>query len=163
PIGDVFRGMLPLAAEIKKAKVYWITETGHEALHDSATVGSSRRSRQEIDAQMLEYAVLNYLAMSEQALEGTIRSATGANRRVLESLLRKKWIAREDATTTRDARRTVQIAVLKEASGKLNENQQTIVEFLQQENGRAAMEQVRNLPVPRSTLQTLVKRGLVDL
>jgi primosomal protein N' (replication factor Y) len=163
PIGDVFRAMLPLAAEIKKARVYWITETGHQTLHDSATAGSSRRSRQEIDAQMLEYAVLNYLAMSEQALEGTIRSATGANRYVLDNLVRKKWIAREDATTARDARRTVQIAVLKETSGKLNENQQKIIAFLQQENGRAAVEQLRNLPVPRSTLQTLVKRGIVEL
>ncbi len=163
PIGDVFRTMLPLAAEIKKARIYSITETGHEALHVSATAGSSRRSRQEIDAQMLEYAVLNYLAMSEQALEGTIRSATGANRHILDNLVRKKWIAREDATTARDARRTIQIAVLKETSGKLNENQQKIVAFLQQENGRAVVERIRDLPVPRSTLQTLVKRGLVEL
>ena len=44
PIGEVFRTMLPLGAEIKKAKIYWITETGHEALHASATGGSSRRS-----------------------------------------------------------------------------------------------------------------------
>src|SRR5690242_429391 len=33
PIGEVFRTMLPLSAEIKKAKVYRITEMGHEALH----------------------------------------------------------------------------------------------------------------------------------
>ena len=74
PIGDVFRGMLPLAAEIKKAKLYRITEVGYEALHASATAGSSRRSKQDIDTQMIEYAVLDYLSMSqsEAALEGTI-------------------------------------------------------------------------------------------
>src|SRR5437660_707948 len=83
PVGEVFRTMLPLAAEIKKAKIYRITEAGRDALHASATTGSSRRSRQDIDAQMLEYAVLDYLAMSDDALEGTIRSATGANRQVL--------------------------------------------------------------------------------
>src|SRR6267154_4736731 len=120
PIGDVFRTLLPLAAEIKKARVYQITETGHEALHASATVGSSRRSHQEIEAQMLEYEVLKYLAMSDEVLEGTIRSATGANRQVLENLVRKKWLARRDASTTRDARRTVEIAVLKEAGGESN-------------------------------------------
>src|SRR5215467_12415508 len=43
PLGEVFRTMLPLAAEIKKVKVYSITEDGHEALHASATIGSSRR------------------------------------------------------------------------------------------------------------------------
>jgi primosomal protein N' (replication factor Y) len=163
PIGEVFRTMLPLAAEIKKAKVYQITETGHEALHASATAGSSRRSRQEIDAQMLEYAVLDYLANSGQVLAGTIRSATGANRQVLDNLVRKKWIAREDATTSRDARRTIQIAVLKEASGKLNDNQQRIIAYLQQEDGRAMVEQIHTLPVPRTTLQTLVRRGIVEL
>jgi primosomal protein N' (replication factor Y) len=165
PIGDVFRTMLPLAAEIKKARRYRITEAGHEALHASATVGSSRRSKQDIDTQMAEYAVLDYLSMSqsEAALEGTIRSATGANRQVLELLLRKKWIAREDVSSARDARRTVQIAVLREVSGKLNENQQKIVAYLAEHEGRALVEQIRLLDVPRTTLQTLVKRGIVEL
>ncbi|HEV7551467.1 MAG TPA: primosomal protein N' [Candidatus Angelobacter sp.] len=165
PIGDVFRGMLPLAAEIKKAKLYRITEVGYEALHASATAGSSRRSKQDIDTQMNEYAVLDYLSMSqsEAALEGTIRSATGAHRQVLDLLLRKKWIAREDVSSVRDAQRTVQVAVLKEANGKLNENQQKIVAYLQQQAGRAFVEQTRALDVPRTTLQTLVKRGIVEL
>src|SRR5438270_10215464 len=165
PIGDVLRGMLPLAAEIKKAKLYRITEVGYEALHASATAGSSLRSKQDIDTQMIEYAVLDYLSMSqsEAALEGTIRSATGANRQVLDLLLRKKWIAREDVSSVRDAQRTVQVAVLKEVGGKLNENQQKIVEFLQQQKGRAFVEQIRDLAVPRTTLQTLVKRGLVEI
>jgi primosomal protein N' (replication factor Y) (superfamily II helicase) len=163
PVGEVFRTMLPLAAEIKKAKVYWITEAGHEALHASATAGSSRRSRQDIDTQLLEYAVLDYLSMSDEALEGTIRSATGATRQTLDNLLHKKWIARKDASTARDARRTIEIAVLKEPSGKLNDNQQKIIATLQQAGGRLSVEQLRALPVPRTTLQTLVKRGIVEL
>jgi len=168
PIGEVVRTMLPLAAEIKRAKVYRITETGHEALHASATSGSSRRSRQDVDTQMLEYEVLDYLAMSDDVLESTLRSATGADRKLLNNLVHKKWIAREDATSTRDARRTVQIAVLKQAAEgqlptRLNANQQKILEHLSQNSGRAAVEQIRNLDVPRTTLQTLVKRELVEI
>jgi primosomal protein N' (replication factor Y) len=165
PIGEVFRTMLPLAAEIKKAKLYWITETGHEALHASATDGSSRRSRQDIDAQMLEYEVLNYLAMSDEVIEGTIRSATGANRGVLQGLLRKKWIARRDASAARDARRLVEVAILKEGEGKLNANQQTIIAALRSAGGRLAVEALREETpeVPRSTLRTLVTRGMVEL
>jgi primosomal protein N' (replication factor Y) len=165
PVGEVFRTMLPLSAEIKKTKIYSITDAGFEALHASATVGSSRRSRQDADTQMLEYAVLDYLAMSESdgAIEGTLRSATGAARDVLNNLVRKKWITRQDATSARDARRTVQVAVLKDVSGKLNENQQKIVSFLQEKQGRALVERIRELDVPRSTLQTLVKRGVVEL
>jgi primosomal protein N' (replication factor Y) (superfamily II helicase) len=167
PVGEVFRTMLPLAAEIQRAKTYSITELGHEALHASASVGSSRRSRQDMDTQMIEYAVLDYLAICDEVLESTLRSATGAGRGVLENLVRKKWIARQDASSVRDARRTVQIAALKQGAGgsdgKLNNNQRTIVAFLHQNQGRAAVEQIRALAVPRTTLQTLVKRGMVDL
>ena len=173
PLGEVLRTMLPLAAEFKKVKVYSITEAGHEALHASATLGSSRRSRLAADAQMLEYAVLDYLAMSDEALETTVRSATGAGRDMLENLVRKKWIARRDASSARDARRTVQIAVLKEvsgtlaggetAAGKLNDNQKKIIGFLEANRGNAPVERIRELPVPRTTLATLVKRGLVEL
>ena len=47
-------------------------------------------------------------------------------------MLRKKWIAREDLSDVRDASRTIQIATLKEVEGKLNANQQTIVDYLRQ-------------------------------
>ncbi len=163
PIGEVVRTMLPLAAEIKKARLYQITETGYEALHASATAGSSRRSKQDIDAQMREYEVLDYLAMSDEVLESTLRSATGADRKMLDNLVRKKWIAREDVSGVRDARRTVQIAVFKSGEGKLNENQRRIIELIEQSGGRVAVEKIRELPVPRTTLQTLMKRGLIEI
>ena len=166
PLGEVLRTMLPLAAEIRRAKAFSITDAGRDALHASATIGSSRRARQDMDTQMVEYAVLDYLAMSESetTLESTLRSATGASRKTLENLVRKKWVAREDVTSTRDARRTVRIAVLKEpgASVKLNRNQKTIVDFLEQNQGEVPVEMIRELDVPRSTLSTLVKRGIVE-
>ena len=163
PLGEVFRSMLPLAAEIRKARAYSITEYGQEILHASANKGSSLRSRQEPDAQMLEYEVLDYLAMSDDVLESTLRSATGARRKVLDSLVRKKWIAREDVTAARDARRTVQVAVLKQASGKLNENQKKIIALLEKNQGRLGVTSIRDLGVPRTTLQTLVQRGIIEL
>lgn len=167
PPGEVFRTMLPLAAEIRKAKTFSITDAGRDALHASATLGSSRRSRQDAGSQMTEYAVLDYLAMSESedTLEATLRSATGASRQILENLMRKKWVERKDATAKRDARRTVQIAVLRDGipRGKLNQNQHTILDLLERNQGRAAVESIRQLAVPRSTLATLVKRGLVAL
>ncbi len=171
PLGEVLRTMLPLAAEFKKAKVYFITEAGHEALYASATTGSSRRSRQNVGMQMLEYAVLDALAVSESdaVMESTLRSATGAGREVLDNLVRRKWIARRDASSARDARRTVQIALLKDIGGNLprggnlNDNQQKILALLQANQGRAPVEKIRELAVPRGTLATLVKRSVVEL
>ena len=164
PIGEVFRTMLPLSAEFRRVLGYHITEKGIDALHAASTVGSSRRSQQDPEHQMLEYAVLNRLADGEVVREGTLRSATGASRAVLQTLLRKKWIAREDLSDVRDASRTVQIAVLKAAEGKLNANQQAIVSYLRNQEGqRAPVEALRELDVPRTTLQTLIRRGIVEL
>jgi primosomal protein N' (replication factor Y) len=163
PLGEVFRTMLPLGAEFRKATGYRITERGSEALYESATVGSSRRSKAEPEHQMLEYAVLDYLAEGELVREETIRSATSATKQLLRSLTAKKWIAREDLSGVRDAKRVVKIAVLGEVEGKLNANQQAIVDFLQSRSGRAAVEELRQLAIPRTTLQTLVKRGIVRI
>ena len=164
PVGEVFRTMLPLSAEFRRVIGYRITDKGIEALHAASTIGSSLRSRQEPEHQMLEYAVLNRLADGEIVREASLRSASGASRAVLQTLLRKKWIAREDLSDVRDASRTVQIATLKEVDGKLNANQQAIVAYLRaQEDQRAPVEALRELTVPRTTLQTLVRRGIVEL
>src|SRR5664280_2110350 len=164
PIGEVFRTMLPLSAEFRRVLGYHITKKGIAALHAASTIGSSLRSHQEPEQQMLEYAVLNRLADGEVVREAALRSATGASRALLQTLLRKKWIARDDLSDVRDASRTVQIATLKDAQGKLNANQQKIVDYLRsQENQRAPVAAVRELVVPRTTLQTLVKRGIVTL
>ncbi len=164
PVGEVFRTMLPLSAEFRRVIGYRITDKGIDALHAASTVGSSLRSRKEPEHQMLEYAVLNRLSDGEVVREGTLRSASGATRAVLQTMVRKKWIAREDLSDVRDASRTVQIATLKEVEGKLNANQQTIVAYLRMQDGQKALvESVRELSVPRTTLQTLVKRGLIEL
>ena len=164
PIGEVFRSMLPLMAEFRRVLGYRITDKGIEALHDASTVGSSLRSRKEPEQQMLEYAVLNRLADGEIVREATLRSASGASRALLQGLLRKKWIARQDLSDVRDASRVVKFAALRQVEGKLNANQQKIVDYLsQQESKRAPVEAVRELPVPRTTLQTLVRRGVVEL
>jgi len=164
PIGEVLRTMLPLSAEFRRAVGYRITDKGLEALHAASTSGSSRRARIEPEQQMREYAVLDRLADGELMREATLRSSSGASRAVLTGLLRKKWIEREDLSGVRDASRTTQIAVLIIAGGKLNANQRAIVEYLrQQPEQRAPVSAIRELQAPRTTLQTLVRRGIVEI
>ncbi len=164
PIGEVYRTMLPLSAEFRRVVGYRISDKGIDALHAASTIGSSLRSRKEPEHQMLEYAVLNRLADGEVVREGSLRSASGASRAVLQTLLRKKWIVREDLSDVRDASRTVQIATLQAVEGKLNANQQTIVDYLRiQEKQSTPVAALRELAVPRTTLQTLVRRGIVSL
>jgi primosomal protein N' (replication factor Y) len=112
PLGEVLRGMMPLAAEVRRQWVYRIGEQGRRVLYEGAMKGSSRRSRLSVDDQNREYAVLNYLESGDAAKTATIRSATGANKALLDAMAKKKWLVREPLAETRDARRVEMVAVL---------------------------------------------------
>ncbi len=165
PLGAVFRTMLPLAAEFKKAVSYAITEQGQEVLHLAGMSGSSARSQRMPQEQAIEFRVLDYLAARDQASENSLRAATRVNKALLAGMVRKKWIAREDASAARDAARTIKVAVLISAEdGKnLNDNQRTLVDMLAAAGGRVDVDTLRTLDLPRTTLETLVRRKLVDI
>ena len=163
PVGEVFRTMLPLAAEFKRIITYSITEHGHLMLHQASTTGSSARSKKTPDDQMAEFRVLEYLAEGEPVKEAALRSATKASRAIINGMVRKKWITRADLSDASDASRTVKIAILKSAEGKLNANQKLLLDTLAGASGRLAVEDLQSLEVPRSTLNTLVKRGLIEI
>ena len=165
PVGEVLRSMLPLTAEFKRVIGYQITDQGHMALHLAGTSGSSARSQRTPEQQAAEIRVLDYLAASdgEFVREPALRQAARASRKILDGMVRKKWIAREDLSARQDATRTVKVALLKSVEGKLNANQQTIVDTLTAAGGKVSVDTLQSLEVPRSTLSTLVRRGLIDL
>ena len=167
PLGEVLRGMLPLAAEVKRHFVYRIAEPGRKVLYEGAAKGSSRRSKLSPEEQNREYAVLNYLEGGEQAKMAALRSATGASKSLLEGMVRKKWLVREAVAEERDARRLEKVAVLVVDARlpKLNENQTAILAELAAVGGRMRVRDLRQTlaRVPESTLGTLVKRGLVTI
>lgn len=163
PLGEVFRTMLPLNAEFRREVVYRITDEGRMALHLAGEAGSSRRSKKSPEDQYVEYRVLDHLVSRDESREATLTSAARVSRELLNGMLRKQWIAREDCSHMQDASRVQQIAVLKHAEGKLNANQKNLVEALAAAGGRLAVENLRQLAVPRSTLSTLVKRGFIEL
>jgi primosomal protein N' (replication factor Y) len=170
PLGEVFRTMLPLGAEFKRSIRYRIADQGHMALHIASTTGSAARSKHTSEDQLAEFRVLDYLANRDDAPEGSLRSATQVSRAVLAGMVRKKWIVREDVSDARDASRMVKIAVLREADpaatgprSRLNANQQKLFDVLASSDGRAPVKKLQALDVPRTTLGTLIKRGLVEI
>src|SRR6266704_4514561 len=76
PLGEVFRTMLPLSAEFKRAIAYRITDTGQMALHLAGMSGSPARSRRTPEEQLVEFQVLDYLAERESVQEERLRGAT---------------------------------------------------------------------------------------
>ena len=199
PIGEVFRTMLPLSAEFKRAVTYRIADAGHMALHLAGMSGSPARSQRTPEEQLVEFRVLDYLAERDggRANENSLRSATRVSRALLTGMVRKKWIAREDVSATRDVARMIKVAVLLAAEtspppngtearpnagtcsvgappgvawtsrprspSKLNANQRALIEALAAAGGRVPVETLRGLDVPRTTLGTLLRRGLVEL
>ncbi|HET9407603.1 MAG TPA: primosomal protein N' [Candidatus Sulfotelmatobacter sp.] len=169
PIGEVFRTMLPLSAEFKRAVAYRITEEGQMALHLAGMSGSSARSRRTPEKQATEFRVLDYLMNREAAgddanvREQTLRAATRASKALLTGMVRKKWLVTEDLSAARDATPLTKIAMLKSAEGKLNDNQRKIIETLAASGGRVPVETLHALEIPRTTLGTLVRRGMVEI
>ncbi|MGA8539929.1 MAG: primosomal protein N', partial [Terriglobales bacterium] len=197
PLGEVFRTMLPLSAEFKRTIEYRITDEGRMALHLAGMSGSPARSKRTPEQQLVEFRVLDYLAEREAVREGSLRATARVSKPLLNGMVRKKWIAREDVSAARDASRLVKVAVLREAEAppaegrlavpalaspvsldgpearhhtnsanttkKLNENQRILIETLAAAGGRLPIEALRGLDVPRTTLGTLVRRGLIEL
>ncbi len=174
PLGEVLRTMLPLAAEFRRAAVYRITDAGLLALHEAGRAGSSRRLRHDAAAQVAEFAVLNYLAEREGARETSLLAVSKTRRRDLETLVRRKWITREDVSADREAARTVKFAVLRKPAAsagtggagrerKLNPNQRAVLDALAEAGGRMQLEALRQLPVSPSSLATLARRGYVAI
>ena len=170
PLGEVLRTMLPLVAEVRKQVVYRIAEAGERALQQGAEQGSTRRTRRTPEEQAAEYAVLNYLMGGEPGRDAaqtraTLKRATGASRELVEGMVRKKWIAREALAAPRDARRLERYAVLIEGARlpRLNDNQQALLAALAGAGGTLAVAALRSLPVPSTTLGTLVRREIVRI
>src|SRR5256714_2676757 len=163
PLGEVLRTMLPLGAEFKRSISYRIAEAGHLALHQAGMSGSSNRSRRTPEDQLAEFRALDYLSERDAVREESLRAATRVSKSVLTGMARKKWVVREDLSSARDAARMVKVAVLGAVEGKLNANQRTLIDTLAAAGGKVPVETLQGLGVPRTTLGTLIKRGIVQL
>jgi primosomal protein N' (replication factor Y) len=131
----------------------------------SAKSGSRRKGKLSAEDQNLERRVLTRLASGEPVKVSTLRTATAATLPVLAGLLRKKWIARETVAVERDARRMERFAVLipEARLPALTRKQQAILAELAACGNELPLAELRRKDLPSSTLQTLVRRGLVRI
>ncbi len=190
PLGEVLRGMLPLMAEVRRTVYYRITDLGRDVLAQCADgeavdsqvrksgpwapipahkSSSKRKGKCSAEEQDMERRVLARLASGEPVKVSTLRTATAATLPVLAGLTRRKWIARETAAVERDARRTERFAVLipEARLPALTVKQQAILAELAACGGELPLAELRRpdrvKAMPSSTLQTLVRRGLVRI
>jgi len=126
---------------------------------------SKSRGKLSAEEQNLERRVLTRLASGDPVKVSTLRTATAATLPVLAAMLRKKWIARETTAAERDARRMERFAVLipEARLPALTAKQQAILAELAACGGELPLTVLREKDLPSSTLQTLVRRGLVRI
>jgi primosomal protein N' (replication factor Y) len=173
PLGEVLRAMLPLTAEVRRTVYYRITDLGRDVLatamegNETTAARSSdrRKGRLSREEQNIERRVLERLASGDPVKVSALRTATAASLPLLAALVRKKWIARETAAAERDARRMERFAVLVPDTRlpSLTEKQQAILAELAASGGELPLAELRRRDLPASTLQTLVRRGLVRI
>jgi primosomal protein N' (replication factor Y) len=127
--------------------------------------GAKQRGRLSPEEHDLEHRVLSRLALGELVKVSVLRTATGATLPALAALVRKKWIARETSAAERDARRMERFAVLipEARLPALTAKQQAILAELAACGGELPLAELRARDLPSSTLQTLVRRGLVRI
>src|SRR5260370_4863078 len=190
-VGEVFRTLLPLSAEFKRSVEYRITDEGRMALHLAGMSGSPARSKRTPEQQLVEFRVLDYLAEWESVREERLRGAKAllsgmvrkkwiaredvsaardAARLVKVAVLRAAETDVTDVNESSDGAPGVparqdgpEARHHTNSAKKLNQNQRTLIERLAASGGRVPVEALRSLEVPRTTLGTLVRRGLVEL
>jgi primosomal protein N' (replication factor Y) (superfamily II helicase) len=161
PLGEVLRGMLPLASEIRRGKLWSLTDAGRDAarqlLLDSSPDDPVAQVLRMLEARPLSAAYLGKkLPLADK---------------VIRSLERKRFIVAEDVQTERDPLRApadrlrVELAEKPPASEpKLNKPERELRAFLELHPGahnlRAVEDMVKNAsPAARS----LARKGIVIL
>ncbi len=162
PLGDVLRGMLPLASEIRQGKVWSLTDAGRDAarqlLLDSAPDDPVTQVLRMLEKRPLSAA---YLAKALPLADRAIRS-----------LERKGFIVVEQVQTERDPLRApadrlrVEIAESKaeHADIKLNKPERELRAFLELHPGSHNLKDLEDMVKNSSpAARSLARKGLVSL
>jgi primosomal protein N' (replication factor Y) len=160
PLGDVLRGMLPLASEMRQGKLWSLTDSGRDA------------ARQLLLDTAPDDPVVQILRMLEKRplSAAYLAKALPLADKVLKSLERKGFIVVEQVQTDRDPLRApserlrVELAAAPAGEIKLNKPKRELRAFLELHPGSHNLKElegtVRNSSV---AARSLARKGLVTL
>ncbi|MBS1857770.1 MAG: primosomal protein N' [Acidobacteria bacterium] len=161
PLGEVLRGMLPLASEIRRGKVWTLTDAGRDAARqlvlDSAPDDPVARILSMLEKRPLSAA---YLAKAMPLADKVIRA-----------LERKRFIVAEDVQTERDPLRApaerlrVELAAGAAAGElKLSKPERELRAFLELHPGSHNLRELEGMVKSASpAARSLARKGVVSL
>jgi primosomal protein N' (replication factor Y) len=159
PLGEVLRSMLPLASEIRKGKVWSLTDSGRDAARQLLLDSAPDDPVAQI-LRMLEKRPLSavYLAKTQPLADKAIRS-----------LERKGFIVAEQVQTERDPLRApserLRIELAKAGGdGKLNKPERELRAFLERHPGSHNLKDLEDAVKNASmAARSLARKGMVSL
>lgn len=160
PVGEVFRIMAPLAGEVKRNKLYALTETGRSVARQSL-LGI-------VDANEPVLVVLKALDERPLSLEA-LRRRTPDAPNLLKDFQRKAWVRIEEESHERDPLRApaskLNVAGLAaEQPSKLPKWERELLAYLHLHPGVHPLDEVEDLVKNASqSARSLARQGLVKL
>jgi primosomal protein N' (replication factor Y) len=159
PLGEVLRGMTPLAAEVRRGNVYSLTDTGRDVARQlSMAIG-------EEDPSVALLRLLEHRSLSAAYLAKKVPGAE----KVVRGLIRKGYIEAEQVAAERDPLRAPAAKLLIEFAGraegeKLRKAERELIAFLELHPGAHNLGQLEETMRQASVAaRSLARRGLVSL
>jgi primosomal protein N' (replication factor Y) len=159
PLGDVLRGMLPLASEIRRGKVYSLTDSGRDAARQLLLDSSPD------DPAAKVLSMLEKRPLSASYLEKVMPLADKA----IRALERKGFIVVEQVQTERDPLRApserLRVELVEQrAEAKLNKPERELSAFLELHPGSHNLKQLEEMVKNASAAaRSLARKGIVSL
>lgn len=158
PLGEVLRGMTPLAAEVRHSKVYSLTDAGHDAARQ-LVIGSEEADPQLAVLRLLESRPLSHAWLMKQVPDAP---------KALRSLLRRGLVEMEERAGERDPLRAPSSRLLVEFSGrpaeKLRKAEREVIAFLELHPGVHSLEEVEKQVANASVAaRALARRNLIGM
>ncbi|MBZ5608983.1 MAG: primosomal protein N' [Acidobacteriia bacterium] len=160
PLGEVLRGMIPLAGEVRKTRLYSLTDSGRDAARQ-LLLGAAT------DDQALEMLrMLEARPLSATYLQKKLPNALN----LIRSLEKKGFIAVEDLEAQRDplrasaARLRASWLAPSAADAKLTKRERELHAFLELHPGTHNLEQLEaSVKGASQAARSLARRGLIAL
>jgi primosomal protein N' (replication factor Y) (superfamily II helicase) len=159
PLGDTLRAMTPLAADIRRGRIYSLTPSGRDTARQLHLSGTEQEDPAAAILRMLDGRALSATYLAQKVNKAPA---------VLRSLEKKGFVESEDVATERDPLRAsaarLQVEFVTRASEKIPKQERELLAYLELHPGQHNLATLEDtLPKASTAARSLARRRLVRL